>query len=574
MSDDRSKQRNAELDAFWDIASLLPRKRTPTPSPRQNTEAVDVVIPKPTERQSSDSRSEDRSIPRRSDAPPIRRMIPPHTEAELTPPQPLEEYEMQDSLIHRVRLYRWKSSYHYYDAFVRDAERLLLLRGEECDAVPFFSYVPQYSQLSRAQLSWYLYWRDCFRHGEALPTDYSYLLLFVYELINLSGKTDAARTQAYLVRLWLEYRETYTALDSYLVEWICDYSLIHRLPPPEGLDGKAMASLLSHATLREFYITAGGKEGYVRALLAFCSNHHYRKSKFYTEEHASLFDRIIPAALREVIEETSRDGRLFSDAGMQDSRLLRDAYTGALCSYRFKRKIEVEFASFSRSHELRFLVTDIVKYTENAIRAHLGIRSRLSVNPLPDAVRTALDGYLSRALPKKHASTRQEPEIPAYEKLYDLPQNELSFRSAAEIERDSWSTTERLVGAFSEEDGEDCLPEAPAVSHEPSVERLMPVPEDSSRESLPENADGMASFAAYAEFLQGVLTEDMAGWQRAAAEKGMLPDLMVDRINELAADLFGDILLEEDDGGYTVLTEYRSLAEEILQTAHCVGGEE
>ena len=491
-------------------------------------------------------------LPRREENDPgadaKRRFIPPHTAAEMIAPTPLEEYAPTDSLIHKVRLFPWKSTYHYYDEFVRDAERLWLLRGEKCTRVPFFSYVPQYSQLSRAQLAWYLYWRDCFRHGESLETDYSYLLLFIYELINLSGKVDAVQAQRFLVRLWKEYRATYAQLDAYLAEWICDYSLIHHLPSPEDTDGETLGAVMNHCTLREFYVRGDGERGYVSALLAFASNHFYRKSKFYTAETKAAFERWIPATLAEVVRRMSEDGKLFSCVGMEDSRMLRDAYTGALCSYRFKRKIEVEYASFSRSHELRFLVTDIVKYTENLLRAHFGIRSRLSVAALPIPVRECIDAFLKNELPSHRAMRQKEAPIPQYEAQYEPLANGLSISRAAEIEAASWGTTEQLVGAFSDEEKEE------------RKEEVLPPPTTPSAETMEDtvcNGDGAASLREFADALSAARK---SGTAFAEAAK--------------AADAFGDILLEETEDGFGVLEEYRPLVDEWLREWECSRREE
>jgi hypothetical protein len=39
-----------------------------------------------------------------------------------------------------------------------------------------------------------------------------------------------------------------------------------------------------------------------------------------------------------------------------------------------------------------------------------------------------------------------------------------------------------------------------------------------------------------------------------------MPDAIADEINEIAAELLGDIVLEEDDGdGYRVIEEYREV---------------
>ena len=38
-----------------------------------------------------------------------------------------------------------------------------------------------------------------------------------------------------------------------------------------------------------------------------------------------------------------------------------------------------------------------------------------------------------------------------------------------------------------------------------------------------------------------------------------MADALVDEINEIAADLFGDIIIEEVEDGYVVIEEYRDL---------------
>ena len=100
--------RERELDAFWDIDSLIPARRSPIyPS---NTETAEVVIePK---REAPQASTASVSLPRREDAP-VRHFIPPHTAAEERRlPVPDEEYEPDSALIRRVRLFCWKNEYH------------------------------------------------------------------------------------------------------------------------------------------------------------------------------------------------------------------------------------------------------------------------------------------------------------------------------------------------------------------------------------------------------------------------------------------------------------------------------
>ena len=573
------KKRDEELDSFWDIDALIPKRRAPHYA--ADTETAEIVLEVPASEQSAHeetvSRQGERAIPPRTE--PVtssdkvkRRFIPPHTaDEESRHPTPEREYTPDNALIRCVRVYPWRSSYRYYEGFVRDAERLLSVQGAECPRVPFFSYVPQYSQMSRAQLEWYLWWRCNLRRGKLLETDYSYVLLYVYELINLSDRTDPLIVRDMLCRVWLHYRATFHQLDSYLPDWICDCSLLHALPPPVFENATELTAAMSHCTLKEFYVPTDGDDGYLRALLAFCSNYDYRKSKFCVGENVALFDRTVKTAIRTLTEHTGRDGQLFARVRMDDSRLTRDAYTGALCSYRIKRKLEVEYCSFSRSHELRYLITDVVKYTENKLRAALGIRSRLSIYAIPTAIRELLDAQLDGMLPKRTRATERREEAPAeYERLYDLPKKELSLRDAAEIERASWDTTERLIEAFGDAEevaldrGETPAPRdlasepAPSVTVPPAAPPLVNFAFDLPT-SDPDGEVLAEAFARYRPFLCAVRDGDPAGQGREAAKCGMPIEVLADEINALAADLTGDILLEECDRGFAVIEDYRQL---------------
>ena len=559
--DEEKKRRDAELDAFWDVDALIPPRRAPHYV--SNTDTAEIELPPVGSHESRPpTPSKEASIPPPSEEP-HRRFIPPHTaEEEKRTAAPDLEYEPAHALIRRVRVYRWRSDYRYYEGFVRDAARLYAVRGAECPRATFFSYVPQYSQMTRAQLEWYLYWRTCLREGNFLDTDYSYVLLYVYELINLSDRLEPKAVQEQLCKAWVHYREIYHQLDSYLPEWICDHGLLHRLPPPDLCTGVLLPAVMSHCHLKEYYVSGGGNLGYIRALLAFCSNYDYRKSKFYTGENVALFDSTVAGALKEVTKAVSQEGKLFVSVDTDDSRLARDAYTGALCSYRIKRRLEVEFCSFSRTHELRYFITDVVKHTENRLRAVIGVRSRLSTYALPVAVRTHLDEYLDRILPRRTTASKKQEAAPAdYEKLYDLPKRTLSLAEAAAIERASWETTERLVEAFEADRGEEIpSPEMPPAIPEMPIAPPLPA----APAAAAEPTDQKQTFAPYHAFLHAVLLGDASAQRAAAGALGLQTDLVVDAINTLAVDAFGDILLQESDSGFAVIEDYRELAEALL----------
>ena len=401
--------------------------------------------------------------------------VPPHTAGEEKNGTPELSYDADGVLLHRVEVYVWRSDYRYFDQFVQDAAAYAArpAPAEQPAREPFFSFFPQYVQMGRRQETWYLWWREQVRHGVFPDTDYAYILLYVFELINqplppvAEDRGEAGTVCRTLASVWMAYRHRYPQLDHYMCEWLCDFCLIHRLGVPADILSPALDDIVQISRMKEFYLSAavGGKGtdapdlAGARILLRHCCQYDYRKSKFAGGENAALFDRIIPGAVAAVLPLLlRRDGKppLIT---MQDSTVTRDAYTGALCAYRNKRRLVVSYTSFSRSHELRFLIGDMVKHTENRLRRYIGVRSRLSVMTLPVCVREALDAYLDPLLPAPVAAPKPkaEPPRPAYEALYDLPVKPVSQEDAARIEQASWETTRILTEAFgtAEETAED-----------------------------------------------------------------------------------------------------------------------
>ncbi len=558
--DQKKASRAQELDDFWDIQSLLPQKPQKTPPDTfriQSThiEAVEIEADAPKARAPQQGTV--------TDAPIKGAHKPVHSPERATtaPVSPELTYSSKHPLIREVRVYPWRSSFRFYERFCATAKHLFPLHGEMCEPVPFFSYMPQYDQMNRAQLAWYLYWRDNVRAEKYLPTDYSYIFLYLFEIINLPEDIPPREGQRMLCEIWRHYRGTYPLLNRYLADWICDYSLIHQLPPPADTLSSELRLIAESSAFREFYACPTGDDVSHDAdiYMMFCSNYDYRKSKVYLGDsaRAQMMKQHIPRAFSAVLRVLEQEGLAFAVTNMQKATFSRDSFVGALCSARMKRRIEVDYCSFTRSHELRFLITDILKYAENKLRAYFGVKSKLSIYGLPDHIKTVLDAYFAEALPSRRAQNQQQEQRPAYEALYDLPRTELSFEHAAEIEQTSWSMTERLVEAF-----DKGLPET-ADGHSSLLLPSETMPSDINDTPKEQARNGLL---AYRAFLVAALSEDTASQRSIARKDGALPDAIAEKINALAAELLGDIVLEESEsGGYAVIEDYVEDIRSLLQ---------
>ncbi|MBQ3126826.1 MAG: TerB N-terminal domain-containing protein, partial [Clostridia bacterium] len=168
----QDKSRDEALDRFWTIDELLPRKvSTPrTPPQPHSTEPVELTLDPPAgDTASGASPLTLTPTPKNkpsAETPLVYHTIPPREAAEeKRRPAPIDTYHPENSLIHTVRIYRWPSAYNYDERFMEDARRYLHTDAPPCPREPFFSYVPQYAQLTENRMRWYLYWRSQVRQG-------------------------------------------------------------------------------------------------------------------------------------------------------------------------------------------------------------------------------------------------------------------------------------------------------------------------------------------------------------------------------------------------------------------------
>ena len=542
---------HSDVDDFWNIEHLIPEKKQKAPPsfsrPASRVEATEIEFSskdKETPPSVLSSVKIDTSSVTVQNASPKATYLAPET-----------VYSPRHPLISQVRIYPWRNQFHFYERFCEMADLYFDRKADVCDAVPFFSYMPQYDQMNRAQLNWYFYWRDCVRKGQYPDTDYSYIFLYLFEIINLPDRVSPSDGQILLCEIWKRYRKAYPLLNRYLADWICDYSLIHRLSPPTQYLSELLPVIAECSTFKEFYACPGYDGGMADAMiyLTFCTNYNYKKSKLYLsgDEKAASMDTCIPGAISHVIEILGKEQSLFSRTNMQKATLSRDSFVGALCSGRVKRRLEVEYCSFHRSHELRFLITDIIKYAENKIRAQFGMKSRLTVYALPDTVKRILDEYFAQMSPQKK---KTEQERPSYEALYDAPTTGVSLHHAEEIERSSWQMTKELVEAFDE-----------PICNDVTLAPITPITASVVEAEVLSANELATALSDYKAFLKAIDQKDVATQKNLARQKGVLPHALVEQINLISNEILGDILIDEDNNMFVILEYYRQEILSLLQ---------
>ena len=429
--------------------------------------------------------------------------------------------------------------------------------------VPFQSYIPQFSHMNSQQIEFYRAWREEVRKGLFPAADLPYIILYIYEVINLPDLIPPQQGVRILSSLWLAYRGTYPRLDGFLGEWMADYCLIHELPLPKSLL-PFIPSIVPKSQFKEFYIHPllllaknGEKENISllgRAIAETLSDYDYTQSKCYMPNKA-FYDSELPYLVGAFIVKAIAD----SAAPLSLDRfysITRESYSGAMVAPGIRMRIDLSFLSFTRRAESRQVITSAVKECENRLRSVLGIKSKLKTEPLQAGIQACLYETLNTIYPLTGDPKQKEPE---YMEYYEPESSGYDYELAAELEQSSWTNTERLTG----EDLTSNDPECGAADENPegavsSGDFIF----ETGKAVCTENSDADITTKGA---IRAALDSEFSLYCR---ENGLNEGNMADTVNSLFLDILGDVIIEPDPAGisYNLVEDYRKEIEEWLQT--------
>ena len=555
--------RNAEKDDFWDLDKIVPKKKAPRISPFITKPTVsDYSVDVPSADRggaSTDKRAEERRLTASS--------IPQREETED------KVYYPENTLIKSITVKKYKEKYDFYDSFRKSAILYYDCPGEKCDFAQFYSYMPQYSQLSKAQKSYYFYWRSEMRQGRFIKTDYSYLYLYVYEIINLPDVIEPEKGVKLLTSLWREYRNALPRIDMYFSIWVRDYCLVHELPCPINEIKDFAFDIIRISDFKEYYFTSIGntsKDG-VWTLIAYLSDYDWvRGFKTVVGEEsngadyirrADTYKTLLEGAMRVILPNVWDACMKEKEAGKLIKKT-HNAFPNTLCTHSVKCKLEIEYYPLADASQLREGITGAVRYTENKLRALYGAKSRLAVKNIPTEYKELIDCYFDTVITKSESAAKKK-NVPEYEKLYDAPREKLSFAGADEIERLSWDTTMRLC------DTDEYREEAEDVR----IAKKDTVPAEydgvnKTDEATPDHDSPAKSNSASETY--GLSKEDIdfisALLQSSErVKRGIDDEATVERINEAFNDGFGDVIIEDTGDGFAIIEDYQEEISEWLK---------
>ncbi|MFJ8103914.1 TerB N-terminal domain-containing protein [Lysinibacillus sp. NPDC096212] len=122
-----------------------------------------------------------------------------------------------------------KKNNSYVVSFPHDGSRFIkhsldyaTKRGVESQEIPLHAYWTTFDSLNHEQKKWYFYWREQVLNGKYPDVDLSYIILFVYELLNYSFNQKAAFNISMMIRLHDNYVERLPKVKTYIGSWTAD----------------------------------------------------------------------------------------------------------------------------------------------------------------------------------------------------------------------------------------------------------------------------------------------------------------------------------------------------------------
>lgn len=575
-------------DEFWDLGEYSKKKTPPTPTkpfPKSATEAVEIIGNQHAVNTYL-GYSDSKLSPPSQDQGTITRFIPPHKDSIYAKKHIIFEYAPQNLLIKSVKVCADKPDEKIFpenNLFIRERRALLNRTAEQCPRVAYYSYSPRYSQMSRAQLNWYLWWRENVRKGNFLKTDESYVILYAYEL----AATGEGEDKLEALRLLCALLTNYSKIDIPMVfvmmirDLICDFCLVHGLQIPlEHISGLGRI-LMANLSIPEIFLDLSEKNRpyAIEIGISALSMYDYKKNKLYSSQNAELFKRAMNGAIEAVFFDNNAFYSIMSfTSGVYGSVTVERKPFSRMINI-VNKSIRLEICYF-QSANIQSAITDALRYSENKLREHLGVKNKLHIMSINPDIKNAIDRFFEEnypALPtvdrRRKQAKEKAPEVHEYDRFYDVPQVEISPERALEIERESWSTTQILTEAFSDSvsESEDLFPITKDEKSE-AIPAVIPevatVTQDShSDETIDAQTDAAcnqsglfvqikAELGDIADFITLCKAPSAIEQRKFASLRSLSVDAVADRINECAADIFGDIILENVGGAYAIIEDY------------------
>ncbi|MDR2421258.1 MAG: TerB N-terminal domain-containing protein [Oscillospiraceae bacterium] len=452
------------------------------------------------------------------------------------------------------------------EVFYKQAVFMKDFTDDYAGQAPFSSHFPRYQMMSYEQLRTYFTWRTRARNGDVGHTSLSYVLLYIYELLNNAGTDDPRDGMEKLMFLWNAYRGYDPSIDNYVLLWLKEYHIYYNLPQP-------FKSFAEEHNLAGYYPKMTDPED---SFGFYCSVSKYdiRKSAFFTDETSRLIADCLAFVIDRLRQEFENVGIRFDDAVFMPRQTARAwvPFSDAVFFDRMKqpdRRVTLSeneiyvcrnnkwtLSTAIPAESGRRFAGYVMKRMESILREFVKHKFKLSVNP--NMLRRS---HLLWRLKEANLSLDKIIAEAVADFYRDATKTVVTVDSAslARIRREALSTQEALTV----EERADGDTRAPSPPEEKPVSRTDGDPAPVPPGSLPGGWESLKAalspveLRALAAIARG--GTDLKGFADGC---GVMPEVLADGINEKAADCVGDNLLDEE---MTVYADYEERVKRMVE---------
>lgn len=440
--------------------------------------------------------------------------------------------------------------------FMADFEDDLEYKGQ------FVCYYPTYEDMTTQQLRGYFTWRTHFRKGQVKPAPTSFIFVYIYEIINNVGVKNPKDGITKLWQVFHQYRADAT-VKRYLEAWICDYAVCQDLEYP-------IVSLTdTHAVLLDY--KNHPKQAVFKAITK-ASTYNIEKSRIYAKHPDITFNAVynVYCLMSEHYTKLGVSNLFMRLFGSQTNSLYQ-MFAGAVylkrphsdCQYTvsptksFTCKDGVWYCSHiysSKSGERR--MGEILRSVDNLLRKTLGVTPLLK-NAEVSTVRTEI---INKAIRLAVQQISKEKQIQAAKSIR-LDLNSLDkIRQSADIIMERLTVLEdesgfeevakQGINAYMNNKEYDKIKDT--ITTDVSAIDTLTQEQTLTAEALTghpldvkANGQGELLTDTEKEFLKLVLTG--GDYRELLKARRIMPQVMVESINQKLYDIFADTVLEGDE---------------------------
>ena len=416
------------------------------------------------------------------------------------------------------------------------------------DKIVFYRMFPTYADMDRQTKDAYFAFRTLARRGDIRSdAPVSFARVFAYELLSVSGVADPRTAYGLLKRLGREFDDPVFKAD--IAVWLRDFVVVYNLD--ESCAADAFGDIIRLDLLKQkllYYKTVSDAELF-SAICEF-STYGPEKSPLYKEK-PEVFASAVAAVYRKMAEYYAgrHMGRLSQHiVGVKmlyDVDIFRNAlyidppresgcrYTvdAARSYYYISNRWRVDSIGNYPVPPKSSLLGIIIHETDRLTRQSYGIGRPIKQRKTEPWMAEIIAGALAGFIKAQREASR--PKISIDTSVLE------SIRESADI------TRARLLEGTEEEYAPD----------EAEIAGSVPAPEPAVPEQRPEGS----VFGLLDEDEREFLRLCLSGGDAAAYAKSrqQFPAVVADSINEKLFDLFGDTVIEEIDGRFECVEEYR-----------------